>query len=176
MEKVEDRFFHSPISRVRAVFRMISITGFLPEGQSLIFAVLAFESDEAAFCRTSFVFRCCSAGPLNWGRVPSGGRRPDLSFAGVWKENQGNIGRKVVLRFKRKGVRIVRGGSVDFCFMEGNHFFLPDRGTRFANPRVGDLPVLFRKEIQFFGCKIFCFLSPFYFQIRIKVVSYKCSV
>lgn len=118
--------FHSPISRVRAVFRMISITGFLPEGQSLIFAVLAFESDEAAFCRTSFVFRCCSAGPLNWGRVPSGGRRPDLSFAGVWKENQGNIGRKVVLRFKRKGVRIVRGGSVDFCFMEGNHFFLPD--------------------------------------------------
>ena len=49
------------------------------------------------------------------------------------------------------------------------------RGTRSTNPRVGDLPVLFRKEIQFFGCKIFCFLSPFYFQIRIKVVSYKCS-
>jgi len=142
----------------------------------LIFAVLAFESDEAAFCRTSFVFRCCSAGPLNWGRVPSGGRRPDLSFVGVWKENQGNIGRKVVLQFKRKGVRIVRGGSVDFCLWKEITSSSLTRGTRFANPRVRDLPVLFRKEIQFFGCKNFCFLSPFYFQIRIKVVSYKCSV
>jgi hypothetical protein len=53
----------------------------------------------------------------------------------------------------------------------------PFKGARFTGPEEGEFGDFSpTRQCNFLDVKFFVFLSPFYFQIRIKVVSYKCSV
>lgn len=66
---------------------------------------------------------------------------------------------------------------VDLYKMAGNKHSPPFKRTRFTSPEEGGFGEFSpARQCNFLDVKFFVFLSSFYFQIRIKVVSYKCSV